>query len=482
MYFLLWRRWIGRDAGMFTQVWYARDCSPFLSVYFFLGDFKATSCMHPYVFGAWLLCSWILLASALPLVGELTEQNVAEYQQQQKPIGKLFMNFAQFGQDRVKRYERRLIDAARQFPSILFVIVDFGIQFWSQEPVRFGIVGRKVAFVIDSPPLKFVLPLKPTARNITQFCTNVSQRTVEPFYKTAPVPPDALAVEDGVHVVVSTTFHALILDAARHSVVMFYAPWCGHCTALAPVYAQVAARFPRDTFVFGKMDLTANDCPVPYTFPFRAYPTIYVAPMHSKASPTMYEGVRDLEALVAWVTRHTRSVPEVAGARPEALPDKSKKRGERSRRSKPKVAGAGVAQPGTAAEAAAAGRASHRDGASQPPPAPEPQSVGGAQPAVQVIADEDMQAPEASGHSHMERLGQTLESHTDDGMPEGSAGDTPLSPAAPSAHAACPAACANVQQLSTAFERELRTMRLRLLKLESLMKNMTAAACGQRGP
>ena len=103
-----------------------------------------------------------------------------------------------------------------------------------------------------------------------------------------------------VTVVVGNTFDEIVMDPKKDVLIELYAPWCGHCKALEPVYKKVGKHFQdQANIVIAKMDATSNDVPPGYAA--EGFPTIYFAPANDKKNPIKYEGEREVNDFVKFL-------------------------------------------------------------------------------------------------------------------------------------------------------------------------------------
>ncbi|VDP36652.1 unnamed protein product [Soboliphyme baturini] len=123
---------------------------------------------------------------------------------------------------------------------------------------------------------------------------------VKLYIKSEPVPQfDAGPVKT----VVGSTFRKIVLDETKDVLIELYAPWCGHCKALEPVYKELATQLRSDAnLVIAKMNAIDNDSPVEYSV--NGFPTIYFAPSGKKEKPISYSGERKVEDFINFLKQN----------------------------------------------------------------------------------------------------------------------------------------------------------------------------------
>lgn len=75
--------------------------------------------------------------------------------------------------------------------------------------------------------------------NLEKFIKDFQGGKLEPYIKSEAIPEDN---SSPVKVAVAKNFDDLVINNGVDTLVEFYAPWCGHCKSLAPVYEQVAEK------------------------------------------------------------------------------------------------------------------------------------------------------------------------------------------------------------------------------------------------
>jgi protein disulfide-isomerase A1 len=83
--------------------------------------------------------------------------------------------------------------------------------------------------------------------------------------------------------------------------VEFFAPWCGHCKALAPEYEIAATQLKEKNVPLAKVDCTENES-LCQKHEIRGYPTLKV---FRKGESTDYKGARKADGIVSYMQKQT---------------------------------------------------------------------------------------------------------------------------------------------------------------------------------
>lgn len=135
-------------------------------------------------------------------------------------------------------------------------------------------------------------------KDVAKFVDNFAAGKIDPSIKSEPIPETQ---DDAVYTVVAHTYNDIVLDDSKDVLVEFYAPWCGHCKALAPKYEELASLYAnsefKDKVVVAKVDATTNDVPDE----IQGFPTIKLFPAGDKKNPVTYSGARTIEDLAKFI-------------------------------------------------------------------------------------------------------------------------------------------------------------------------------------
>jgi len=133
--------------------------------------------------------------------------------------------------------------------------------------------------------------------NLAKFAADYLAGSLQKHLNSEEVPDDWDAKP--VKVLVGKNFESVAFDESKDVLVEFYAPWCGHCKQLAPIYDELGEKYKdHESIVIAKMDSTANEVA---DVTVRGFPTLKFFPKNSGRKIVDYSGGRTLEDFVAFL-------------------------------------------------------------------------------------------------------------------------------------------------------------------------------------
>jgi len=241
--------------------------------------------------------------NAIPLMDDVGPENYASYADSGLPLAYLFV-----GHDEHRtEYGPIVENIAKDYKGkINFVYIDGNK--YGGHAANLNLKQDWPAFAIQLPaenkkyPYDQKQPL--TAEGLRTFIEDFDNGKLEPSLKSEEIP----ASQNGpVTVIVGKQFEETV-NQPKNVLVEFYAPWCGHCKKLAPIYDELGEKYKGNPdVVIAKMDATANDLPPNSPITITGFPTIKLF----KADNTIvdYDGDRSLNDFVKFIDNNIDKKP-----------------------------------------------------------------------------------------------------------------------------------------------------------------------------
>ncbi|KAI1866135.1 uncharacterized protein JN550_007824 [Neoarthrinium moseri] len=246
--------------------------------------------------------------ASTPLVGEVGPETYSGYMSAGLPLAYIF---AETAEER-KELADSLKSLAEEYRGkINFATIDakqFGAHAGNLNLPTDKFPSFAIQETVKNQKFPYNIEKKIDLASIKAFVDDFAAGKVEPSIKSEPIPETQ---EGPVTVVVAKSYNDIVLDDTKDVLIEFYAPWCGHCKALAPKYDDLATLYAKSEFkdkiVIAKVDATANDVPDE----IQGFPTIKMYPAGAKTEPVTYSGSRTVEDLIKFVKENGKFKAEV---------------------------------------------------------------------------------------------------------------------------------------------------------------------------
>jgi protein disulfide-isomerase A1 len=236
---------------------------------------------------------------SVPLIDEVGPQNYKTYAESGLPLGYVFVDLSVDGQ------KDQYVELVRPFAvsskgKMNWVYIDWAK--YSKHAERLGLSGKVVpSLAIENleqgTHYAFDETAQITGATVGAWVNQFLAGDLQPTIKSEEIPADN---SGPVKVVVAKSFEDIVNDATKDVLVEFYAPWCGHCKQLAPIYEELGQAFKGvPSVVIAKIDATSND--VNPKLGIRGFPTLKLFPANNKNEPIDYQGDRSKADLIQFV-------------------------------------------------------------------------------------------------------------------------------------------------------------------------------------
>uniref|UniRef100_A0A182JTP8 Protein disulfide-isomerase n=1 Tax=Anopheles christyi TaxID=43041 RepID=A0A182JTP8_9DIPT len=248
-------------------------------------------------------------AQALPLIVDFSHETAQKIFGGEIKSHLLFFISKEAGH--LKEFVEPAKEVAKKFrEQILFVTIDADQEDHTRILEFFGMKKDEVPSLriirLEEDMAKYKPPTNDlSADKILEFVQSFLDGKVKQHLLSQDLPEDW--DKEPVKVLVATKFDEVAFDKTKDVLVEFYAPWCGHCKQLVPIYDKLGEKYKdSDSVVIAKIDATANE--LEHT-KISSFPTIYLY-RKGDNEKVEFKGERTLEGFVKFLEGEKDEQPE----------------------------------------------------------------------------------------------------------------------------------------------------------------------------
>lgn len=192
-------------------------------------------------------------------------------------------------------------DVAKGFKGdVLFVYIDVDVEDNARVLEFFALKKEDTPTMrlikLEGDMTKYVPEAKDLSKEtMTTFVQDFMDGKLKPHLMTEEVPEDW--DKNPVKVLVGKNFNDVAMNPEKNVLVEFYAPWCGHCKQLAPIWDKLGEKYKDHAdIIVAKMDSTANEVE---EVKIQSFPTIKYFP--KEGGVVDYKGGRGYDDFVKFL-------------------------------------------------------------------------------------------------------------------------------------------------------------------------------------